>query len=120
MKRLTLNILDNLGNGKAKVITCNRETEAGNYLLGEVKEAIKGKINNCLFFEFYPEKYSDRNILGRLADIIDFCKDNRAVVLIHDLFFFYYPEAIINVFYGKNNIDIDGNHIVSCNICICQ
>ncbi|MBQ8142019.1 MAG: hypothetical protein IJ194_02530 [Bacilli bacterium] len=105
MKKLTLDILDNLGNGKAKIITCNKETEAGDYLLGEVKEAIKGKINNCLFFDFYPEKYPNRNILGRLADIIDFCKDNRAVVLIHDLFFFHYPEAIINVFYGKNNID---------------
>ena len=106
MKRLTLDILDNLGNGKAKIITCNRETEAGDYLLGEVKEVIKGKINNCLFFDFYPEKYPDRNILGRLAGIIDFYKDNRAVVLIHDLFFFHYPKAIINVFYS-------GGHVIS-------
>lgn len=105
MKKIILDIINSLGSGKTKIIQFNVASDAQTFLFKEVESSIKNKFDSYLIFEFKPNSNYGRDIIQPLADIIKLCQDNRTVILIHDLFYFKYPEAIINMFYGKNNID---------------
>lgn len=105
-------ILNDLGNGKAKIIECNKENDVKNFLFFEVKNEIKERLNNCLFFEFYNDGSSKKDIFKELENINKIYQNNRTIILICDLFSFCSPEAIINLFYGNKNVDV----IISSNI----
>ena len=106
MELIIEKILNDLGNGMAKIIECNKDIDSKSFLFKNVKNRIKEKINNCLFFEFNNDSLSKKDILKELEKIEKIIKDNKAVILVDDLFSYYAPEAIINLFFGNNNIDL--------------
>ena len=105
MKDIVNKILNSLGNGKAKTIQFTRGYDIKRFLIEELKPSIKEKLTNCLFFEFDADHSFKKDIIPELSNIFRLSKGNRAIVFINDLFGFSSPEAIINVFFGKTNID---------------
>lgn len=105
MKDTVNKILDSLGNGKAKTIQFTRGYDIERFLFEELKPAIKEELSNCLFFEFDSDHSFKKDIIPELSNIFKMSKGNRVIIFINDLFSFSSPEAIINVFFGKTNID---------------
>ena len=104
MRQIVKEIVKNLWNGKANIIQFNRSMDIDDFLLHDIKNAIQEADKNCFFFQASPENTKAIDLLDNIKRTRDLLKDNKMVFIINDLFYFDAPLAIINSFYGKNNI----------------
>lgn len=104
MMQIVKDIVNNLWNGKANIVQINRSMAINDFLMCELKEVIIETKGNCFFFEVNPSAIKRDDLLDNIKKTMDLLKDNKAVFIIDDLFYYNGPQAIINAFYGKKNI----------------
>ena len=104
MKQIIKDIVSNLWNGKANVIQINRSMDVSELLLHDIKNAIEETHEHCFFFYSNPGNTKTDELMDNIKKTMELLKDNKMVFIIHDLFYYNAPQAIINAFYGKKNI----------------
>ena len=104
MSDIVEEIVKNLWNGKAAVIQFNHDANADDFLFKRLKKEIESSQNKPAVFSVLKDSFVPKDVVRDIANIIEFSKGNKIVFLIHDLFHFASPEAIINLFYGKEDV----------------
>ena len=104
MRKMLESIVNNLWNGKATIIQHNKSTNTVDFLSNDVRNAIIEKYSHCIILDIFPDSNMSSNLVNKLSATLDLVKDNKVVFLIHGLFYYFSPTAIINMFYGKENV----------------
>ena len=104
MSRIELisKLTNQIGSGKANIIQYNRDYECGDFLINHLKLELQRKYPDHNIIAFTPLAKFKREMVSVLSSLKQLSNEKPVIVLIHDLFYYHNPDAIINIFYGSN------------------
>lgn len=97
-------LIDEVGSGKANIIQCNRNYESGDFLTNSLKLELQNKFPEHNVVVFTPIIKFKRDMVQLLSALKQWSSEKPVIVLIHDLFYYHNPDAIINILYGSDQI----------------
>lgn len=106
MSRIELinKLINQVGSGKANIIQCNRNYDCGDFLINHLKLELQRKYPEHNIVVFTPLTKFKREMVSILSALKQMSVEKPSIVLIHDLFYYHNPDAIINILYGSNQI----------------
>ena len=97
-------LIDEVGSGKANIIQCNRNYKSGDFLTNSLKLELQNKFPEHNVVVFTPITKFKRDMVQLLSALKQWSSEKPIIVLIHDLFYYHNPDAIINILYGSDQI----------------
>lgn len=97
-------LIDEVGSGKANIIQCNRNYRSGDFLTNGLKLELQNKFPEHNVVVFTPITKFKRDMVQLLSALKQWSSEKPVIVLIHDLFYYHNPDAIINILYGSDQI----------------
>ncbi len=93
-----------IGSGKSNIIQCYEGYPNKEFLFNDLKNKLHELFPNHHIITIEPIIKYKNNLLPLLSSLKEISNDNPTIVLIHDLFYYSAPEAIINSFYNCSSL----------------